>query len=301
MGHNSSSIGKLAVVVAIAVVAAVVMVFCLQRSSTMWNQGPAASLGNQANGPPAAERHESASPGKLPCADEPRGTAADAHRSEEARFSELRQLMVERQLRGRDIVDRRVLSAMGSVPRQCFVPEALRDEAYADYPLPIGHGQTISQPYIVALMTQLARPSPQSKALDVGTGSGYQAAVLAEICKEVYSIEILEPLARQAADRLAALGYKNVVVRHGDGYRGWPEKAPFDVIIVAAAPDHVPQPLVDQLAPGGRLVLPVGDYYQELVVVEKLADGTIRRTAALPVRFVPMTGEAAKGPHRALR
>jgi protein-L-isoaspartate(D-aspartate) O-methyltransferase len=143
-------------------------------------------------------------------------------------------------------------------------------------------------------MTQAAGPGPKSRALDIGTGSGYQAAVLAELCKEVYSIEILQPLAESARKRLAEMGYRNITVRTGDGYRGWPEKAPFDVIIVAAAPDHVPQPLLDQLAGGGRLVVPVGGFFQELVVIEKQQDATIRRQSIAPVRFVPMRGEAEK-------
>ena len=159
--------------------------------------------------------------------------------------------MVEEQLKGRDITDTRVLDVMAKVPRHLFVPEEERPWAYADHPLPIGLGQTISQPYIVALMTQLALPRKAARALDVGTGSGYQAAVLAELVKEVCSIEILCPLADSARARLKGMGYGNVEVRCGDGYRGWPEKAPFDVIIVAAAPDHVPEPLVQQLAPGG--------------------------------------------------
>jgi len=204
-----------------------------------------------------------------------------------------RRQMVELDLRGRDIVDQRVLAVMSRIPRHRFVPEALRDVAYSDRALPIGHGQTISQPYIVALMTQLVRPGPQSRALDVGTGSGYQAAVLAELCKEVYSIEILEPLADEARRRLESLGYKNITVRCGDGYQGWPEKAPFDVIVVAAAPDHVPQPLVDQLAIGGRMVIPVGQtYYQTLLLLEKQADGSVIRRSVAPVAFVPMTGQA---------
>ena len=215
--------------------------------------------------------------------------------TEPPELAEARRRMVERQLRGRDITDARVLSVMGRIPRHRFVAREFQDEAYDDHPLPIGHGQTISQPYIVALMTQLAKPLPDRRALDIGTGSGYQAAILAELCKEVYSIEILTPLADEARQRLADLGYKNVTVRAGDGYRGWPEHAPFDVIIVAAAPEHVPQPLVDQLAPGGRLVLPVGGYPQHLTVVEKLKDGTVRRKSVAPVMFVPMTGEAQKG------
>lgn len=278
-----------------------VLVFLQQPPYRTSNESPPPGHRNQSESVPVPDRHASLRAADTAAAGHPAGTVTEAAEEEDGRFVEARRRMIERDLRGRDIVDPLVLGAMGSVRRQCFVPEPLRGEAYADYPLPIGHGQTISQPYIVALMTQLARPTPESRALDIGTGSGYQAAVLAEICKEVYGIEIIGPLAEQAASRLADLGYKNVVVRHGDGYRGWPEKAPFDVIIVAAAPDHVPQPLVDQLAPGGRLVLPVGDYYQELAVVEKLADGTIRHTAGIPVRFVPMTGEAAKGPAQPVR
>jgi len=200
--------------------------------------------------------------------------------------------MVEEQLRARDITDQRVLAAMARVPRHQFVPRELWKQAYEDHPLPIGLGQTISQPYIVALMTQLARPTPECRALEVGLGSGYQAAVLAELCKEVYGIEILEPLATAAAKRLSKLGYKNITVRYGDGYQGWPEHAPFDIILVTAAPDHVPQPLIDQLAPGGRLVIPVGRYYQDLLLLEKQADGSIREENVAPVQFVPMTGEA---------
>ena len=212
--------------------------------------------------------------------------------AEEEQFLQARERMVQEDLRRRDITDAKVLEAMGRVPRQRFVPKNIEDRAYGDYPLPIGHAQTISQPYIVALMTQLAEAEPKSRALDVGTGSGYQAAVLGEICKEVYSIEIVKPLADEARKRLKDLGYENITVRHGDGYRGWPEKEPFDLIIVAAAPDHVPQPLVDQLAPGGKLVLPVGRFYQELVVIERDKRGDIHRRPGIPVMFVPMTGEA---------
>jgi protein-L-isoaspartate(D-aspartate) O-methyltransferase len=211
---------------------------------------------------------------------------------DESPIARARREMVERQLRSRDVRDPRVLEVMGRVPRHLFVAQGFRDEAYDDHPLPIGHGQTISQPYIVGLMTQLVRPKPGDRALDVGTGSGYQAAILCELCKEVYSIEIIKPLADEAAKRLADLGYKNVTVRAGDGYRGWPEHAPFDVIVVAASPREIPQPLLDQLAPGGRLVLPVGGYPQDLTLVEKLKDGTIRRRTVAPVLFVPMTGEA---------
>jgi protein-L-isoaspartate(D-aspartate) O-methyltransferase len=203
-----------------------------------------------------------------------------------------RNLMVERHLRARGIDNQRVLDVMGRIRRQEFVPAEYRDSAYADRPLPIGHNQTISQPYIVALMTQLVKPKPNGRVLDIGTGSGYQAAILAELSKEVYSIEIVESLAEDARDRLNRLGYKNVTVRHGDGYRGWPEVAPFDAIIVAAAPDHVPQPLIDQLAPGGRLVIPVGRFSQELLLVEKQPDGSVQRRVVAGVAFVPMTGEA---------
>lgn len=202
--------------------------------------------------------------------------------------------MVDEDLRGRDIVDKRVLAAMQRVPRHLFVPKSQRDLAYDDHPVPIGHEQTISQPYIVALMTQLVRPEKGDKALDIGTGSGYQAAVLAELCEQVYSIEIVEPLAKEATSRLADLGYKNVEVRHGDGYRGWKEHAPFNVIIVAAAPDHIPQPLQDQLAPGGRMVIPVGKGWQKLILLEKSPSGELLRKQVTDVRFVPMTGEAKR-------
>jgi len=231
---------------------------------------------------------------KGPVSDEP-SSPAGVPAAEEARFREARARMVRNDLAGRNIRDRRVLDAMGRVPRERFVDRRLADEAYRDGPLPIGHGQTISQPYIVALMTQLVEPRPGDRVLDIGTGSGYQAAVLAELCKEVYSIEIVEPLATSARERLAALGYKNVTVRHGDGYRGWKEHAPFDAIVVAAAADHVPKALIDQLAPGGRLVMPVGNFFQQLLLVEKQADGSTRQKKIAPVAFVPMTGEAEEG------
>ncbi len=186
-----------------------------------------------------------------------------------------------------------VAGALLRVPRHEFVPAARRARAYADTPLPIGHDQTISQPYIVALMTELLRPRPGMRVLEVGTGSGYQAAVLAELGVEVYSIEIVAPLGEQAAKVLAQLGYDRVHVQVGDGYAGWPEHAPFDAIVVTAAPDHVPQPLVDQLAPGGRLVVPVGEAWdiQQLLVIDKGATGTTDARRVLPVRFVPLTGE----------
>jgi protein-L-isoaspartate(D-aspartate) O-methyltransferase len=240
----------------------------------------------------ASQAGSEPSPEPVPAADSHAPLEPKAQEAEPAGFTEARRRMVERQLRARDITDARVLSVMGRVPRHRFVAREMDAEAYDDHPLPIGHAQTISQPYIVALMTQLAKPSAGCRTLDVGTGSGYQAAILAELCKEVYSIEIVPPLAEEARKRLTELGYKNITVRAGDGYRGWPEHAPFDVILVAASPDHVPQPLIDQLAPGGRLVLPVGGYPQQLTVIEKQKDGSVRRKSVAPVMFVPMTGEA---------
>lgn len=217
----------------------------------------------------------------------PRDTPDDLQRQQRLR-------MVEEQLRRRDIVDERVLRAMETVPRHEFVSDAYRSAAYDDRPQPIGHGQTISQPYIVALMTQLAGPGEDARVLDVGTGCGYQAAVLSLLAGEVYSIEIVCDLADDARERLLELGFQNVDVRCGDGYQGWEEHAPFDAIIVAAAPDHVPQPLIDQLAPGGRLVIPVGREHQELLVIEKRPDGGVSRRSVTPVAFVPMTGEAER-------
>jgi len=199
--------------------------------------------------------------------------------------------MVSTQIAGRGVSDERVLEAMRTVPRHEFVPERYRARAYTDTPLPIGHEQTISQPFIVAIMTELAGVGPEDRVLEIGTGSGYQAAVLSVLAKDVYSIEILKPLADSAAERLGRLGYDNVTVKAGDGYRGWKEHAPFDAVIVTAAPDHVPQPLVDQLKVGGRLVIPVGDVFQELILITKDEKGATSK-AVLPVRFVPMTGEA---------
>ena len=220
--------------------------------------------------------------------------AALGARAEEADpFVAARARMVETQIAARGVSDPRVLEAMRKVERHRFVPEAHRGEAHGDYPLPIGHGQTISQPYIVALMTELARIRPGDRVLEIGTGSGYQAAILATLAREVYSIEIVGPLARESAERLARLGYRNVTVRAGDGYRGWPEKAPFDAIVVTAAPPRIPEPLLEQLAVGGRLVAPVGEHEQDLVLVEKTEQGLRQRRVA-PVRFVPMTGEAQK-------
>jgi protein-L-isoaspartate(D-aspartate) O-methyltransferase len=194
---------------------------------------------------------------------------------------------------GRQEIDASILAAMRQVPRHELVPENVRSRAYEDSPLPIGHGQTISQPYIVALMTQLARPSKHHVVLEVGTGSGYQAAVLSPLVAKVFSIEIVEPLARQAADQLRVLGFENVSVRHGDGYKGWPEHGPFDAIVVTAGASHVPAPLVDQLKPGGRMVIPVGGAasVQHLTLIEKDEQGRVHTRSLLPVRFVPLTGD----------
>ncbi len=196
--------------------------------------------------------------------------------------------MVTVQILDRGISDTAVLRAMRKVPRHLFVPPEYRKEAYDDYPLPIGYGQTISQPYIVAFMTAAAMPAPQKKALEVGTGSGYQAAVLAETVKEVYSVEIVPELAKESAGRLAAMGYKNVKVRFGDGYKGWQEYSPFDIIIVTAAAEQVPQPLVEQLAGNGRLIIPIGapQEVQELILLEKI-NGKIEKQRLTFVRFVP--------------
>ena len=213
-------------------------------------------------------------------------------RRESPEQTQARHRMVEHHLRGRDITDARVLEVMGRLPRHEFVPAELRESAYADHPLPIGHGQTISQPYVVALMTQMARAKPAHRALDIGTGSGYQAAVLAELCKEVYSIEIVEPLAASARERLKRLGYENVTVRAGDGYRGWPEKAPFDKIIVTCSPEHIPPALVEQLREGGRMVIPFGPRYQQNLCLMKKVDGKMETEAIHPTLFVPMTGQA---------
>ncbi len=204
-----------------------------------------------------------------------------------------RMAMVERQLITRDITDARVLDAMRRTPRHRFVPEDIRARAYDDRPLPIGYRQTISQPYVVAYMTQALQLAPDARVLEIGTGSGYQTAVLAELADTVYSIEIVPPLAVRAAATLTELGYDNVRLREGDGYAGWPEAAPFDAIMVTAAPDHVPQPLVDQLAVGGRMIIPVGDDRQTLTVLTRTGAG-VTEEAVLPVLFVPMTGEAER-------
>jgi protein-L-isoaspartate(D-aspartate) O-methyltransferase len=211
----------------------------------------------------------------------------------EGDFKVMRDKMVETQIKARGVKDPRVLSALLKVERHRFVPEEYLNSAYSDQPLPIGEGQTISQPYIVALMTELLELRGNEKVLEIGTGSGYQAAILAELAKEVYTIEIIESLASRANNRLLELGYQNVKVKSGDGYLGWSEAAPFDAIIITAAPDHIPKPLMDQLKEGGRMVVPVGTYTQELKKIVK-QPGKIETIDVVPVIFVPMTGEGIK-------
>ena len=202
-------------------------------------------------------------------------------------FKQQRRQMVQFQLRGRGIKDKRVLAAMSKVPRHQFVDLSWRDWAYSDRPLPIGHSQTISQPYIVAYMTETAEISPEDKVLEIGTGCGYQAAILGEIAQEVYSIEIIPQLAEKARRTLSQLGYENIKVKTGDGYQGWAENAPYDAIIVTAAPEQIPQPLIDQLATNGKMVIPVGTWYQDIVVLTKTPDRIVKKKT-IPVRFVPM-------------
>jgi protein-L-isoaspartate(D-aspartate) O-methyltransferase len=211
-----------------------------------------------------------------------------------ADFPRQRQRMVEQQLKPRGITDERVLAAMAKVPREEFVPADQRSDAYEDGPLPIGYDQTISQPYIVAFMTEQLRLKPTDRLLEIGSGSGYQAAVLAELVPDVYTVEIIEPLAKTAQATLQRLGYKNVHLKVADGYQGWPEEAPFDAIVVTCAPENVPQPLVNQLKDGGRMVIPVGERFaQQLYLLEK-KNGQLKESATLPVRFVPMVRETQK-------
>jgi protein-L-isoaspartate(D-aspartate) O-methyltransferase len=208
-------------------------------------------------------------------------------------FKAMREKMVENQIKARGVKDPRVLAALLKVERHRFVPETYLDSAYSDQPLPIGEGQTISQPYIVGLMTELLELKGNENVLEIGTGSGYQAAILAELAKEVYTIEIIESLASTAEKRLSELGYQNVRLKAGDGYLGWPEAAPFDAIIVTAAPDHIPKPLIEQLKEGGRMVVPVGTHTQELRKIVKKS-GRMETIDVIPVLFVPMTGEGVK-------
>jgi protein-L-isoaspartate(D-aspartate) O-methyltransferase len=209
---------------------------------------------------------------------------------DDSSYDAARESMVREQIAARGVRDPRAIEAMRKVPRHLFVPAADRDRAYADSPVPIGEGQTISQPYIVALMTELARPQSGDRVLEVGTGSGYQAAVLSQLVAHVYTIELEETLGRRAATVLREQKYDNVTVRIGDGYAGWPEHAPFDIIMVTAAPEQVPQPLIDQLKPGGRLIVPVGPRFtvQTLQLIEKDASGTVRTRDVSPVMFVPL-------------
>ena len=202
--------------------------------------------------------------------------------------------MVRTQIEARGVKDPRVLEAMRRIPRHLFVPDDQKASAYADHPLPIGSGQTISQPYIVAFMTEQLGLKGGERVLEIGTGSGYQAAVLAALAKKVYSIEIRKELADAARERLGRLGVTNAEVLAGDGYRGWPEQAPFDAIIVTAAPERIPPPLLEQLAPGGRMVIPVGGFYQELKVIDRMPGG-FRERSVLPVRFVPFVREGETG------
>jgi len=205
-----------------------------------------------------------------------------------------RAAMVDQQIAARGITDPATLEALRTVPRHEFIPFRLQREAYADYPLTIGHGQTISQPYIVAFMTEAIRPQPGEKILEIGAGSGYQAAILAAMGVNVYTVEIVEPLAEMSRQTLERLGYDNAQVLHADGFRGWPEHAPYDAIIVTCAPDKIPPPLIDQLREGGRMIIPVGGgMNQELVLLRKEGD-KIEQQSILPVRFVPMTGEASR-------
>ena len=221
-------------------------------------------------------------------------TGCGQHALTPADFAAQRQRMVDQQLKGRGIQDKRVLAAMAKVPREEFIPVDARADAYEDGPLPIGYDQTISQPYIVGFMTEQLRPKSSDRVLEIGSGSGYQAAVLAELVADVYTIDIIEPLAKTAEATLQRLGYKNVHIKVGDGYKGWLEEAPFDAIIVTCAPEKVPQPLVDQLKNGGRMVIPVGERFaQHLYLLEK-QNGQLKESATLPVRFVPMLREGQK-------
>jgi protein-L-isoaspartate(D-aspartate) O-methyltransferase len=237
-------------------------------------------------------RPESSEDDETPAATRPPLATSPAPQGTEQEFSKARSSMVEYQIRQRGVRDPKVLDAMEAVPRHEFVPDDYMESAYSDGPLPIGYGQTISQPYIVALMTELLELEPGDKVLEIGTGSGYQAAVLAEVTDDVYTVEIIPELAESSAARLAELGYDRIHTRNADGYYGWPEHAPYDAIIVTAAPDHIPQPLVEQLQDGGRMVIPVGPvgWYQTLWLVTK-ENGDVEYHNKGGVTFVPLTGE----------
>jgi protein-L-isoaspartate(D-aspartate) O-methyltransferase len=256
----------------------------LLAGATVWLGAERENLAGRAAAVEAAE-----APDPPPAGAEPKRELTPAEAERERERALRRERMVEFDLRGRDIRDKRVLAAMGKVPRHEFVPARLADLAYADRALPIGHEQTISQPYVVALMTQAADVRPKHKVLEVGTGSGYQAAVLAELAAEVYTIELVPALAKEASARLRRLGYRNVQAREGDGYLGWPKASPFDAVVVTCGADHVPKPLWEQLRPGGRMVIPVGPPGRMwLRVLTKGADGKERSRDLTPVRFVPL-------------
>lgn len=219
--------------------------------------------------------------------------ADDYQQSRQAMIEEIKQDVRDTSFYlDKEYLEPRVMQALGKVPRHEFVPDRLRKFAYDNRPLPIGHGQTISQPYIVALMTDLIKPEPHQTVLEIGTGSGYQAAILAQLAAQVYSIEIIQALGEQAREKISQLGYKNITVRIGDGYYGWKQHAPFDAIVVTAAASHIPPPLIQQLKPGGRMIIPVGSRFmtQQLVVVEKNTEGAVTTRQILPVMFVPLTG-----------
>jgi protein-L-isoaspartate(D-aspartate) O-methyltransferase len=209
-------------------------------------------------------------------------------------FAVERERMVKEQIAMRGVTDERVLRAMRKVPREQFVPEQIRGQSYSDGPLPIGYDQTISQPFVVAFMTEKLGLRPTDRVLEIGTGSGYQAAILAELAAKVYTIEIVEPLGKRAEETLRRLGYKNVQVKIGDGYQGWQEHAPFDAVIVTCAPDHVPRPLVEQIKEGGRIVIPVGPAGDQTLYLLEKKNGRLEQRNVLPVSFVPMTGEARR-------
>ncbi len=219
------------------------------------------------------------------------GTAGYAWQASEPQYSEMRSRMVRTQIQARGVNSPQVLQAMLKIERHLFVPEQFRRSAYNDHPLLIGEGQTISQPYIVALMTEMLNLSKSDKVLEIGTGSGYQAAVLGELCDQVYSIEIVESLGIKEKKLLKDLGYANVHVMVGDGYKGWPKHSPFDAVIVTCAPTSIPQPLVDQLADGGRMVIPVGEAQNQALVILTKNNGVVKQEKIIPVRFVPMTKE----------
>jgi len=223
--------------------------------------------------------------------------ACSSSAQQDGSFEAARQQMIERDLKDRDITDAAVLQAMCDVPRHRFVPTGMQDQAYADFPLPIGHGQTISQPYVVAFMTQTLEVRPEDTILEIGTGCGYQAAVLARLAQQVYTIEIVKPLADEARKLLAELGYKNISVKAGDGFEGWPEHAPFDKIILTCAVKEIPTALIEQLQEGGRIIAPIGATggVQQLVLATK-TNGELKHKQVLPVRFVPMTGKALEKP-----